>query len=209
MKNRNSLWENIYNKTSIEVEIILDGLGWDEACEKEKEFIKIYGKIPNGTLANFTDGGDGILGLKRDKKFCERNSQIHKGKIVSEESKKKMSISHRGKILSEEHKIRISEVISGRKLSEIHKERIGKANKSIKHGLWKGYIYQYDKYNNLIQIFETLSQASKETNVNFRDISKVCCYYDSIDKNEPYSYSKKHKSAGGFIWRRKNSKNED
>lgn len=62
---RNDIWNKIFSKTDIEVEILFDNLTWNECCEKEKEFIKIYGRIDNktGILSNLTDGGDGSVGI--------------------------------------------------------------------------------------------------------------------------------------------------
>lgn len=62
---RNNIWNKIFLKTNIEVEILFENLTWDECCEKEKEFIKIYGRIDNktGILSNLTDGGDGSVGF--------------------------------------------------------------------------------------------------------------------------------------------------
>jgi hypothetical protein len=58
--NRNEIWKRIASKTKIEVEILLSGLTIDQAKEKEKEFIALYGRINNltGCLSNMTDGGD-------------------------------------------------------------------------------------------------------------------------------------------------------
>ena len=39
IKRRNPLWNRIFCKTKIEVEIILDNLTWQDACKKEIEFI--------------------------------------------------------------------------------------------------------------------------------------------------------------------------
>jgi|688.fasta_scaffold360728_2 hypothetical protein len=63
---RNNLWNKIVNKSDYKIEILLDNLTWEEACEKEKEFIKLYGRKNNNTgiLANLTDGGEGVIGLK-------------------------------------------------------------------------------------------------------------------------------------------------
>lgn len=73
---RNNVWNKIASKTDIEIEIMLDDLTWEQACEKEREFISLYGRIDksNGILANLTDGGDGTIGI-----------------IVSEENRKKLS----------------------------------------------------------------------------------------------------------------------
>lgn len=64
-KGRNQIWENIINKTEYRVEIMLDNLTWEEACEKEREFIALYGRrdLGKGPLVNLTDGGEGVLGL--------------------------------------------------------------------------------------------------------------------------------------------------
>lgn len=61
---RNILWRNIVNKTEYEVEILLENLSWDQACEKEIEFINLYGRrnLGKGPLVNLTDGGDGRQG---------------------------------------------------------------------------------------------------------------------------------------------------
>lgn len=58
---RNEYWTNIVNITDYEVEIVLDGLTWEEAGRKEIEFVKIYGKActNSGTLTNISDGGTG------------------------------------------------------------------------------------------------------------------------------------------------------
>jgi hypothetical protein len=62
---RNDIWNKIVAKSDYEVEILLQDLTWQQACEKEKEFIKLYGRKNNNTgiLANLTDGGEGVLGL--------------------------------------------------------------------------------------------------------------------------------------------------
>lgn len=61
---RNKHWMNVINKTEYEVDILIEGLLWEEACLKEKEFIKLYGRrdIGTGTLVNMTNGGDGTSG---------------------------------------------------------------------------------------------------------------------------------------------------
>jgi len=74
---RNNIWKKISSKTNIEIEILLDNLTWEQACEKEKEFISLYGRIDKGTgiLANLTDGGDGTIGLlvSKEKRQMMRN----------------------------------------------------------------------------------------------------------------------------------------
>jgi len=62
--NRNNHWKNIVSKYGYYVEILLDGLTWEEACELEILLISIYGRHDKkeGTLVNLTNGGDGVVG---------------------------------------------------------------------------------------------------------------------------------------------------
>ena len=94
-KNRNRIWNNVYSKCEIDIEIIIDDLTWEEAKQKEKEFILLYGRIDNntGTLANLTNGGAGMLGFKFTKEARSNMSKAQKSKPpVSEETRKKLSI---------------------------------------------------------------------------------------------------------------------
>lgn len=62
---RNNIWNKITKKSTYEVEILLYDLSWEQAQEKEKEFIALYGRIEDGgILCNMTQGGDGTLGYK-------------------------------------------------------------------------------------------------------------------------------------------------
>jgi len=102
-RSRNSMWNNIVLKTDYEVEIILDNLTWDEACEKEKEFISIYGRrdLKTGILCNMTEGGEGTIGRKfseiNREELINRNignvyGKLNKGRKQSEETKKNISL---------------------------------------------------------------------------------------------------------------------
>jgi hypothetical protein len=70
--NRNKNWKNIVNKNKgvFLVEILYSNITWEEACQKEKEYIKKYGRsdLGLGTLCNLTDGGEGIMNLKHSLK---------------------------------------------------------------------------------------------------------------------------------------------
>lgn len=57
---RNPHWRNISRKTTVIVEIIECCDTRDNACELEKELIKLHGRtFEKGTLCNITKGGDG------------------------------------------------------------------------------------------------------------------------------------------------------
>lgn len=127
--NRNGLWKIIANKSEIEVEILVDGLTYKEAQEKEKEFIALYGRMNNNTgiLTNLTDGGEGTIGIVVSENTRQKLSIAHKGnksktgQKLSEETKLKMSMSRKGKKLpafSEEHRKKLSLAKIGKKQSK-------------------------------------------------------------------------------------------
>ena len=100
---RNQFWHNVVAKTNYEVEILFDDLTWDDACEKEKEFIKLYGKRDNNTgcLVNITDGGGGILGVRHTEESRRKigeESRNRKRGPRSAETKEKLRFANLGKV---------------------------------------------------------------------------------------------------------------
>lgn len=63
-KGRGKFWRDLTKNVLYKVDIILDGLTWNEACLKEIELIAKYGRrdLSLGTLVNLTKGGDGVNG---------------------------------------------------------------------------------------------------------------------------------------------------
>jgi hypothetical protein len=107
---RNKFWYNVVSKTDFEVEILFEDLSWEEAGEKEKEFIKLYGKRDNntGTLVNITDGGGGILGLRHteeSKKKIGEESRNRKRQPRTEETKLKLRLANLGKVSNYKNRI--------------------------------------------------------------------------------------------------------
>lgn len=136
---RNNIWKSIVSKTEYDVEILFDDITWDDACKKEKEFIKLYGRIyDGGILANMTTGGDGAVGIKRSQKSKDIISQLLTGKPRSQETKDKISKRLKGIKRTDEFKeITKNRMIGnsytlGSKLSDEHKQRISSANKGNK-----------------------------------------------------------------------------
>jgi hypothetical protein len=92
---RNKIWNDIYSKTQIEVEILFSDVSYEFACKKEVELIKLYGRINTNTgiLSNLTDGGDTEIGRivslqereYRSKLFSGVNNPMY-GKTLSKES---------------------------------------------------------------------------------------------------------------------------
>lgn len=102
---RNKFWKAISTKTEYEIEILMDGLTWEQACEKEKEFIALYGRRDKkqGSLVNLTDGGEGgngmIVSEKNKQKASKRmmGKKLSKGLKRSENTKKAISEKMKGK----------------------------------------------------------------------------------------------------------------
>ena len=94
---RNIHWKRIVAKTDYRVEILMDDITYDEAKEKEIEFIKLYGRInlSNGPLCNMTDGGEGNLGYvateETRKKLSNSISEWTKNRVRSEKEIESLS----------------------------------------------------------------------------------------------------------------------
>ena len=80
-KNRTRVWKNTANK-GYETEILFEDVTWEQAIEKEKEFIALYGRkdLGLGTLVNLTDGGEGTIGYKHTDEAKEKNRLASTGK---------------------------------------------------------------------------------------------------------------------------------
>jgi hypothetical protein len=58
---RNAFWYRIIKKTNYTINILFDDLSWEDACKKEIELIKLYGRYKDGgILVNLTEGGEGF-----------------------------------------------------------------------------------------------------------------------------------------------------
>jgi len=215
--NRSKFWKSIVSKTKYEIQIIMDGLTWDKACDKEKEFISLYGRkdLDKGTLVNLTDGGEGALGIlmseenkhKLSKRMVGKKNSL--GYKHSDDTKIKISLHSKNRIVKQETKNKLSNLLKGnknnlgKKLSEETKNKISKANKgralsqntkdAVSKAHWKGYVYQLDmNTDNVIWKYKTAKEANLITGINCGSIKSVIIG--------------KRKSAGGYKWIRDESK---
>jgi group I intron endonuclease len=110
---RNELWNRISEKYGYKIDIIMDDISWESACEKERELISLYGRINlnNGILCNFTDGGEGVLGVVFTQERLDKMSDSMKGKLAKEKHPQF------GKTRTAECKAKISEKLLGKKMS--------------------------------------------------------------------------------------------
>jgi len=139
-RNRNALWKKIVAKlensgSAFEVRIVASGLSEQEAYSLEKKRISFWSdKV---TLCNFTLGGEGWTGGFHSEEFKKRISERHKGRIVSEETRARLSKALRGNPRltaskqgfkhSEKSKQKMREVFGGKPKSEAHKQKLREA----------------------------------------------------------------------------------
>lgn len=158
-------------------------------------------KLQEGRKVYFEQYGHPLLGKHHTEETKEKisNSNIGKQRNVGENNP------NYGKKLSELHKQKISNALSGRELSEEHKEHLSESKKDIKfsdeqkENMAKAHqkqfkkVIQKDLQGNIINIWNSIGEASRSTNVARNAISRC------INKNT------KNKTGGGFIWEEYNS----
>lgn len=112
------------------------------------------------------------------------------GKHLSKETKLKMSSIRKGHKVNKETRQKIGNANRGRKMTEEQRERLSLAKK----GKYIGgnnpnakKAYQYDIQNNLLKIWNSISEAARELNVSPSAISG--CIKGLT------------KTVGGFVWR--------
>ena len=96
VSNRNSLWKKIVAKTDYQIEIVMESDDYDFILNKEIEFINLYGRIDlhTGSLTNLTSGGKGVA--KLDPITNQRRIYKMKGRVVSKETRQKLSEGRKG-----------------------------------------------------------------------------------------------------------------
>lgn len=170
-KRRNPLWNRISLKTKIEVEIILDNLTWEDACEKEIEFIKLYGRLDNSTgiLCNLTNGGDGSFGVKVSDETKKKLSKLFSGvnnpmygKKISKESIDKRVAKKKGMASWNKGKKGVYSDESLKKMSDCKKGCIA-WNKGLKNVNGKGLSKLVIDFNTGI-FYESAKEASVAIN---------------------------------------------
>jgi hypothetical protein len=136
---RTKYWHNIVNKADYEVIIIEDNLSWEEACEREKYWIKFYGRkdLQEGNLVNLTDGGEGTIGIKRGESYKIKQRAAQCGRKLSDETRRKISEAKKGKKHkphSEETKQKIRESKIGTKRTTEQRKKMSIAHIGLQNG---------------------------------------------------------------------------
>lgn len=107
---RNSKWKNVVNKHGYTIEIVFDNLDEETAFAIEKDTILEF-RYFGYDLCNFTSGGEGSTGM-----------------IMSEESRRKISIAKTGKIRSESHRKNLSLAQKGKAKNPASVEKMRLSN---------------------------------------------------------------------------------
>lgn len=185
---RNNLWKKVVAKSEYEIEIMMIGLTWEEACQKEQEFITLYGRmdLSTGTLTNLTGGGEGFVAQgPRSVEHCQKMSECKKGeKHVfwgthrSEETKKKIAAARLGKRHTEAMKQKLSEERRGIKQPRELVERRTKKQRIP--------VVQLTTEGLLVKVWDSATTAAKTMNYASSNISTTC--------------RGKYKTYKGFRW---------
>jgi hypothetical protein len=133
--NRSVRWKNIVNKVGYDVDVLVDGCSWEDACNMEIGIIESYGRLDLGTglLINLTSGGDGNIGVIRTEEQRKQISERQRGKKLSPEHIQKLKDAQKKFYdgLTKEERIKKCATYGmlGKRQTEEHKSKIGKANK--------------------------------------------------------------------------------
>lgn len=127
-KKRSVFWTKVFIKSNenIEVHILFESTDYNLIKQKEQEFIALCGRkdTKKGCLVNLTEGGEGVLGKIVSEKTRKLISEKNIGRKQSEETIRKIKLNHASKqvgyrkIMSEESKRKLSEINTGKYLKK-------------------------------------------------------------------------------------------
>ena len=127
-------WDK-YGEQSFKFEIIQEVPNPEHILAYEQVYLDYYKSYESERGYNICKVAGSSLGTKHSEEAKKKISETHKGKIVSEETRKKMSEAKRN--ISEETRKKISEGNKGKNLGKKHNEetkiKIGQASSNKKH----------------------------------------------------------------------------
>lgn len=181
----NNIWKSIARRSEYDVEIVYECDSESEILRKEIEFIKLYGRIDlnTGTLANLTDGGEGV----------NNPSEETRRKISSGLTGIKRSIQTRKKI-SENSKKQCREPLSNET-----KVKIGNKNRGVNNGMCgvvgrtnkkSKPVLQFNEDGDFLKEWSNAREIERVLGISYKHISAACL-------KRKYGYAK------GFVWKYK------
>jgi group I intron endonuclease len=118
-------WDNFTH------EVLESGLSYDDACEKERHYIKLFHSLISEMGYNLETGGGANTSVNEEtKKKISEKLTGRKGTPHTPESKKKLSEARRGKKMpprSEESRRKLSQALKGRTFTPEHRAKISKS----------------------------------------------------------------------------------
>jgi len=136
---RNNYYNHIVKKLARsglvpEIRIVNDGLDENVALAIEVERIA-YWKAHGATLANITDGGEGVSGLRHSEETRAkiRSKRAQQKIVCSAETRERIGLAQRGVPKPMERRLAQSRTMTGRKLSKEHCAAIAAGNTGRRH----------------------------------------------------------------------------
>lgn len=198
-KKRSKQWNEIVKQTDYEVEVMMTNLSEEQARVKEREFIKLYGRLNkgNGTLCNCTKGGEGTSSLSDEarKFFSElhKGNTYFKGKNITESHKRSISEAQKNKFVTTETKEKLRECNLGKKYSD-------EVNKK------KGRPLTEEQKKHLSEKLKGRAK-SQETKQKMSEFWKGKVYTDEVKKKISETLKAKNKAKRELLEQEKNNKN--
>lgn len=126
--NRSKHWHNTVNKYGYIIDFVCVGIQEWYANELEIEQIALYGRcdLGHGSLVNFTDGGEGTSGRKFSKESLVKIGAASKIRVLSDDSRKKMSLSHKGRKHTSETLAKLTQLNTIRNKSQEQRNKVSK-----------------------------------------------------------------------------------
>jgi len=163
-----------YGFDSHKIEVV-ENCKFDELNNRERYYQELFDCINKGLNLIYTNTSE-------------------KKKVVSEETRKKMSESGKIKVFSKEHRENISKAerpknyVNGvlaktyftpehrKKLSDwqIGRKFTAEHKRNITLGLPKKYVYQFDLFGNFVNQYESISEAARQNKLYRQHIGKCC-----------------------------------
>ena len=194
-----------YGIDNFQIDILIDNIQTkEEMNELEKSLICFFNTLCKNNMGyNVAEGGESgnpFAGKTDDEmaKFRDECRERNLGKKLSEETKKKISEKNKKMFFSEEHRRKINESKKGKKRQGEWIEKMAEKKRGSKHSeetrkkmsdssSKKRKIIQLNKDNEIIQVWNSIKEASVFLGLDSSAIIKCC--------------KGKLKKVGGFKWK--------